>query len=98
MNDSGLRSERRSAGPAIVLAGLMLLAGYVLSLGPMARLVVQDRISMGTYQTLYAPIVGCGRMSPRIDRAIRSYRGLFLIDNEARHRWFVDELGEIDRL
>jgi hypothetical protein len=90
------KPRREKGGGCTVLAlGLVLLPMiYVLSLGPAARLVVDDKISMGTYRGAYAPIVWCEDRSSASAAAIQRYRSLFADED----LWGIHELNYWHRL
>jgi hypothetical protein len=54
---------------------------YVASIGPAAKLVVDDQISMGTYDMIYAPILKAAPLSTAPGYWLQEYRELF-VDNE----------------
>jgi hypothetical protein len=89
MSDKPRRAKR--GGWAVLALGLvlvLLLAGYVASSGPVARLVVDGRLNMTTYRTVYAPIGLGERQCQLFHSAISRYRCLFVDSRQ----WTLEEL------
>ena len=56
-----------------LVAALLLVTGYVLSIGPAALLLDKRYLSVETVQTVYRPIMWAGKKSPSFNRAILWY-------------------------
>lgn len=75
-----MRSERVSTAWRIVVAicvSLPLPVGYVLGIGPAARLVSREQLSVEAYSMFYAPLFWC-RRSPVCQQLLESYVDLWL--------------------
>lgn len=51
------RKRRIGGGPLVAVAMPLLLVGYVLSVAPVARLAIDDRIEVSTWQNVYRPLL-----------------------------------------
>jgi hypothetical protein len=81
------RREKRGAWAALALWLVLLPLGYVLSVGPVARLVLTDALSMHMYWLIYRPFEIAEQESEVARHALESYRGLFADELE----WTVRE-------
>jgi hypothetical protein len=70
------QAKRKSSGPRVLVAALLILAGpvlYAASIGPTARLVIADRLSPKVWRTTYSPIGWAIRHVPGASEAVTVY-------------------------
>ena len=70
--------NRLSAGWLAVVIVVLLPVGYVLSVGPMARLADNHRMSISTWQAFYLPLLVAGDHCSPVDKAMGWYVGCWV--------------------
>jgi hypothetical protein len=70
--ESAEPSRKKSFAP-VIYGTLIVLALYVLSTGPMCRLVFQFKISTTTFAKVYQPLIGLGASSPAVQNLFEWY-------------------------
>ena len=73
MKEKQRKSSWQTAVVIGLVAALLLVSGYVLSIGPAALLVDKRYLSVETAQTVYRPITWTGKQSPTFNHALHWY-------------------------
>ena len=74
-------SKRRSGLPALVAGAMLLLPVlYVLSTGPVARMLIGGQIGEETFDAIYKPLIWAAESSEMVEGFFVWYCQLFLPD------------------